>query len=639
MEMIAEKMLAEIEAEKEQLKLNVLLTFFTGVGLFLGVILTLLGASVWYSGAVFLLAYVAGVTPATISALRNVRLAKLDINLLMIIAALAAASVGAVRDGAILLFLFSLAGTLEKYAMGNTKRAVVTLMKMRPDEANLLHPNQTTTRVAVENLMIGQLVLVRPGEKIPIDGVIKSGEGAIDQSSVTGESVPADKGPTDLVFAGTINQEAILTIKVTKLANQSTLAKMIRLVTEAQEQRSPSERFSNWFGQRYTILVLVGSVLGLIVFILLGLPLETAFYKAATLLVVASPCAVVISVPAAVLSALAAAARNGVLFKGGAALEDFGNIKIIAFDKTGTLTEGKMKVTNILTLMGDERELIKIALTLELQSQHPLANSIIAYANNIGIKAYSSTAGKAIPGKGVLAKIDAVTYFVGNRKILKVQGIILDNLLSEKLLKLENAGKTVIIVGRENTILGLIGINDTARLSAFSALQSLRKEGVARIAMLSGDTKTVANVVGKELQIKVADIYGDLLPEDKVDIVKQLSNESPTAFVGDGINDAAALATATVGIAMGTAGTDVALEAADVALLSDDLGKLTATFKLAQKANLIIKQNLFFAVGIMTVMVLITIFGHLPLPLGVIGHEGGTLLVVSNGLRLLFAYR
>ena len=639
MEMIAEKMLAEIEAEKEQLKLNVLLTFFTGVGLFLGVILTLLGTSVWYSGVAFFLAYVAGGTPATISALKNVRLAKLDINLLMIIAALAAASVGAVRDGAILLFLFSLAGTLEKYAMGSTKRAVVALMKMRPDEANLLHFNQTTTRVAVENLMIGQLVLVRPGERIPIDGVIESGEGAIDQSSVTGESVPADKGPNDPVFAGTINQEAILTIKVTKLANQSTLAKMIRLVTEAQEQRSPSERFSNWFGQRYTILVLVGSALGLIVFILLGLPLATAFYKAATLLVVASPCAVVISVPAAVLSALSAAARNGVLFKGGAALEDFGNIKIIAFDKTGTLTEGKMKVTDVVTLMGDERELMKIALTLELQSQHPLANSIIAYANDLGVKAYSVTSGKAIPGKGVLAKINEMTYFAGNRKILELQGIILDNPFSEKLLKLENAGKTVIIVGRGNTVSGLIGINDTARSTALSALRSLKKAGVTQIAMLSGDTKTVANVVGKELEIEGVNIYGNLLPEDKVDIVKQLNIGGLTAFVGDGINDAAALATSSVGIAMGTAGTDVALEAADVALLSDDLSKLTATYKLAQKANLIIKQNLFFAVGIMSVMVLVTIFGYLPLPLGVIGHEGGTLLVVSNGLRLLFAYR
>jgi len=289
--------------------------------------------------------------------------------------------------------------------------------------------------------------------------------------------------------------------------------------------------------------------------------------------------------------------------------------------------------------MGDERELMKIALTLELQSQHPLANSIIAYANDLGVKAYSVTSGKAIPGKGVLAKINEMTYFAGNRKILELQGIILDNPFSEKLLKLENAGKTVIIVGRGNTVSGLIGINDTARSTALSALRSLKKAGVTQIAMLSGDTKTVANVVGKELEIEGVNIYGNLLPEDKVDIVKQLNIGGLTAFVGDGINDAAALATSSVGIAMGTAGTDVALEAADVALLSDDLSKLTATYKLAQKANLIIKQNLFFAVGIMSVMVLVTIFGYLPLPLGVIGHEGGTLLVVSNGLRLLFAYR
>jgi len=637
--MTAEKMLAEIKAERQELKINTVLTFLAGVGLVLGVTLQFLDASGWYIGAVFLLSYLAGGVPATISALKNVLVAKLDINLLMILAALAAAGVGAVRDGAILLVLFSLAGTLEKYAMGNTKRAVVALMELRPDEANLLQEDGTIVRVAVENLVIGQLVLVRPGERIPVDGVIESGEGAVDQSSVTGESVPVDKMITDTVFAGTVNQNAVLTVVVTKLASQSTLARMIKLVTEAQEQRSPSERFSKWFGQRYTVLVLVGSAFGLIVFILIGIPLDEAFYKVATLLVVASPCAVVISVPAAVLSALATAARTGVLFKGGAALEDFGNVKTIAFDKTGTLTEGKMQVTDVVSIVGDDSELLMVALTLESQSQHPLAQSVVTYATNLGAKEYLPTASLAVPGKGVTANINGILHWAGNRRLVEDQGIILSDTVSEILLRLENNGKTTIIIGRGIKVLGVIGVADTIRPTAITALTALQNIGVTRLVMLSGDIKTVAIAVGNQLGIDSKNIHGALLPEDKVNIVKQLRDEGMVAFVGDGVNDAAALATAHVGVAMGVAGTDVAIEAADVALLSNDLFKLVDTYQLARKANRIIKQNLIFAMGIMMVMVSVTIFGHLPLPLGVIGHEGGTLLVVGNGLRLLLAYR
>jgi len=639
MEMTAEKILAEIQNEKKELVVNASLTFLAGLGLVAGIAFQLLSVSGWLIGGAFLLSYLTGGIPATINALKNIIVAKIDINLLMILAALAAAGVGAVRDGAILLFLFSLAGTLEKYAIGNTKRAVAALMELRPDEANLLHGDGSTTRVAVEELIVGQLVLVRPGERIPVDGVIESGEGAVDQSSVTGESIPVDKVSTDAVFAGTVNQNAILTVVVTKPASQSTLARMIELVTEAQSKRSPSEHFSNWFGQRYTIFVLVGSVLALVIFILIGVPLDEAFYKAATLLVVASPCAVVISVPAAILSALAASARTGVLFKGGAALEDFGNVKTIAFDKTGTLTEGKMQVTDVVSLAVDDNELLAVAVTLESQSQHPLARSVISHAVNLGIKSRAFTVGTSLPGKGVMAKIGDIHHWAGNRRLLLGLGIILDESVEMALSRLESGGKTTIIVGRESEVLGIIGIADTVRSTAITALTALRNVGVTRLVMLSGDTKTVALAVGTELQILSEDTYGGLLPEDKVSIVQQLRNDNMTAFVGDGVNDAAALATAHVGVAMGVAGTDVAIEAADVALLSNDLFKLVDTYQLARKANRIIKQNLIFAMGIMMVMVTITIFGHLPLPLGVIGHEGGTLLVVGNGLRLLLAYR
>jgi Cd2+/Zn2+-exporting ATPase len=633
---VGEKLLKELQEERKELKISAILTFITGIGLLTGVFFQFTEASVYYVWGAFLVAYLAGGFVATIDAIKNLWEKKLDINVLMILAALAAASVGEVRDGAILLFLFSLAGTLEGYAMGNTKRAVVALMQLRPDEANLLNSDNTTSRVAVEKLLIDQRVVVRPGERMPVDGVIESGLGAIDESSITGESVPVDKAPGDKVFAGSVNQNAVLVVKVTKLANQSTIARMIDLVTKAQEERSPSERFSDWFGERYTIVVLLGSFLALIIFLLMDMSQAEAFYKAATLLVVASPCAIVISVPAAILSALASAARTGVLFKGGAALEDFGVVKTIAFDKTGTLTEGKMEVTDVVGIYTSKEMVLEIANALETHSEHPLARSIQNYALSLKVAVKEARSVRAVPGKGIVAEIDGVSYWAGNRALLAELGVVVDEKVLVILEKLEQEGKTTILVGTEAKVMGAIGIADKIRESAVKALAMLKKQGVERFVMLTGDTKLVANAVGQKLGLAEADIYGALLPEDKVNLVKELREKNTIAFVGDGVNDAAALATSNVGVAMGVAGTDVAIEAADVALLSDDLERLAYTHSLSQKANQIIKQNLIFAVGIMAVMVVTTVFWYLPLPLGVIGHEGGTLLVVANGLRLLF---
>ncbi len=633
----AQKMFDEIEDERRELKQNIVLTVVTLLGLIAGVYLQMAEGSVWLTRLAFLVAYLAGGLPATIGAIETLKKKSLGIDLLMILAALAAAGVGEVRDGAILLFLFSLAGTLEGYAMGNTKRAVAALMKLRPDEANLVNFDGTTTRVRVEELSIGQMVIVKPGERMPIDGVIEIGEGAIDQSSVTGESVPADRVPGDNVFAGTVNQNAVLTVEVTKTSGQSTIARMIELVTEAQEKRSPSERFSQWFGERYTIVVLVGSMLTLIVFLLIDMPTAEAFYKAATLLVVASPCAIVISVPAAVLSAIASAARTGVLFKGGAALEDFGSVTTIAFDKTGTLTEGKMKVTKVVSLsQTSEAEVLSLATALETHSEHPLAHSIRVYAEekNVPVRATSKT--EALPGKGIVAEIDGVTYWAGNRALLALKDESLSEEAEEMLREIEREGKTTVIVGDDSGVLGAIAIADTIRPSALAALAALRKQGVKRFVMLTGDTEIVAQTIGKQLGLEPGDIFGSLLPEDKVNRVRELNEEGKVTFIGDGVNDAAALATANVGVAIGVGGSDVAIEAADVTLLSDDLMRLVKTHALSKQANLIIKQNLFFAVGIMALMIVVTIFGNLSLPLGVIGHEGGTLLVVGNGLRLLF---
>lgn len=637
MDTVAQKMFDEIETERHEVKRNAFLTGVTLAGLLTGVFFQFTGGSTLYVTISFIAAFLAGGVPATIEAIKTLKEKSLDINFLMIFAALAAAGVGEARDGAILLFLFSLASTLEGYAMGNTKRAVAALMKLRPDEANVLNADGSTTRVPVEELTIGQVVLVRAGERLPMDGIIESGIGAIDQSTITGESIPVDKEVGDEVFAGTVNQNAVLTVRVTKTAGQSTIARMIQLVTEAQETNSPSERFSEWFGERYTYVVLFGSIFALGIFILIGFPLHIALYKAATLLVVASPCAIVISVPAAVLSAIASAARSGALFKGGAALEDFGSITAIAFDKTGTLTNGKMKVVDVLTLSdSSSNEVLALAAALETHSDHPVAKSIQLYAQQSGIAIADVSGIEAIPGKGIKGIVAGTKYWAGNRKLMREYSSLLSKADEQILQALEDEGKTTVIIGSDVTVLGVIAVADTVRDTAVAAITALRKQGVKKFMMLTGDSKRVALAIGATLGLKPEEIHGELLPEDKVRLVEELTRNGTIAFVGDGINDAAALVKAQVGVAMGVGGSDVALEAADVALLSDDLTVLARTHALSKQANLIIKQNLIFAIGIMGVMVCVTIFGNLPLPLGVIGHEGGTLLVVGNGLRMLF---
>ena len=636
---IAEKIYAEIAHERAGLKRDALLTLLTLVGLVSGVIFQFTGAPVIYVIVTFVIAYLAGGLPAAKGAWESLKEKSLNIDLLMVLAALAAAGVGEARDGAILLFLFSLASTLEGYAMGSTKRALAALMKLRPDEANVLQADGTTRRVSVEDLSIGERVIVRPGERLPIDGVIEKGEGAVDQSSVTGESVPVDKFVGDTVFAGTVNQNAVLCVCVSSTAEHSTIARMITLVTEAQEKRSPSEQFSDWFGERYTYVVLFGSIAALVIFLLLGIPTDDAFYKAATLLVVASPCAIVISVPAAVLSAIAAAARTGVLFKGGAALEEFGSIDIVAFDKTGTLTNGKMEVTSVVSLGSlESSEVLALAAALEQHSEHPIAASIAAYGMKMNVHIYEAHNVQAKPGKGIVAIINGTPYFAGNRRLLAESNLPLTAEAETTLIELETAGNTAVLIANETEILGIIAVADTLRSTAASTIEALRKKGVREIVVLTGDSHRVAEAIGRSLGLPKEAIYADLLPEDKVAAIETLRTRGKVAFVGDGVNDAAALVTSNVGIAMGVGGSDVAIEAADIALLSDDLTRITQTFQLSKKANAIIRQNLYFAVGIMAIMVVTTVFWNLPLPLGVIGHEGGTLLVVSNGLRLLFKH-
>jgi len=680
----------EMREERAALRVNIVLTALTAAGLLAGVIAAVTHAPTALADGLFAVAFLAGGVPAGWDALKELKNRHLDIDLLMVLAALAAAAVGEVRDGAILLFLFSLAGTLEDYAMGNTKRAVVSLMKLRPDTANVLGADGSVEKVEIAAVAVGARVMVRPGERIPLDGRVLQGGSAVDQSPITGESVPVDKIAGDDVFAGSMNGHGALEIEVTKEAAHSTLARMIELVTEAQAQRSPSERFSTWFGQRYTVFVLLGAAAALVVFLLLGLPHWLAFYKAATLLVVASPCAIVISVPAAVLSALAAAARMGVLFKGGGALEDFGATQVMAFDKTGTLTEGKMHVTDVVGIGMSDAQALAVAAAVEQTSEHPLARSILeeAQEENLTVRAVSDSL--ALPGKGIRVRLDGRPYWAGNRKLAAELGVSLSAAVEATVTRLENEGKTTILVGRggpgagegssadaaqvqagaaqveagaaqvqagathvaavdaaaagaaagtttdaTGSVLGVIAIADTVRASARDTLAALTAAGLRRVAMLTGDHAAVAHAVGAQLGIPEDAVHADLLPEQKVEKVRELDRHGRVTFIGDGVNDAAALATASVGVAMGTAGSDVAIEAADIALLSDDLRKLPQAYELARKANRIILQNLTFALGVMVLMVVVTLFFFLPLPLGVLGHEGGTILVVANGLRLL----
>ena len=643
--MDARRLQAELDEERKALRWSIAWTALTLLGLLAGIAAGWAGVE-GLVGPAYLVAYLAGGGPAGIEAVQALRRGRLEIDLLMVLAALAAAAVGEPRDGAILLFLFSLAGTLEERAMGTTRRAVASLMSLRPDTARVLDgdgPGAVEVERPADEVAVGARVRVRPGERLPLDGVVLEGASAVDQAPITGEAVPVDKGEGAEVFAGTVNGHGTLLVRVTKRATDSTLARMVRLVTDAQAAKAPSERFSDWFGQRYTVWVLLGTAVSLAGFVLAGLGWETAFYRAATLLVVASPCAVVISVPAAVLSALAASARRGVLFKGGGALEALAEVDTVAFDKTGTLTRGVMTVHEVTPAEADAEELRRVAAALEGASEHPIARAIVAWARTTGPLPPVAEGVAAEPGRGLSGRLDGRRYWAGNRRQLAAQGIDLgrNGELRAALDELEARGHSVVVVGEANhgerppRVLGWLGIADEIRPHANDALIGLRAAGIRRLGVLSGDHATVARDVARHLDLDPGDVYADLLPEDKVEHVRRWSQTGVVAYVGDGVNDAAAIATAQVGIAMGAAGSDVALETADVALLSDDLRRLAEALRIARAARTIIRQNLVFALSIMALMVVATYAGQLPLPLGVIGHEGGTLLVVANGLRLL----
>ncbi|MGC9418567.1 MAG: heavy metal translocating P-type ATPase [Rhodovulum sp.] len=587
------------------------------------------------SAAALILVYAAGGVPAGARALDTLwRDRDLDIDLLMVIAAIAAAAVGAPFEGAVLLTLFSLSTTLEHRAMGRARRAIEALMELRPDRA-LRRTAQGTEEVPVETLVPGDVVILRPGARVAVDGVIVEGEGALDESTITGESVPVHKSPGAQVFEATVNLHGVLAVEVSRPLSESTVARMIALVTEAQAARAPSERFSDWFGQRYTVAVLAGAILAFAVFMALGLGWHGALYKAATLLVAASPCAIVISVPAAILSALSVSARGGVLFKGGAALETLARVDIFAFDKTGTLTTGRQEVVDI-ACEGDETAFLSRLAGIEAHSEHPIADAIRRVAEGRQIVPAAVREARAVPGAGMVGVDDEGMIWAGNVRMAERMGARdAPAQRSERIDALHAGSQTLVLMGRGARILGAVTVEDRPRDSALAGLKALRDRGLRQVTMLTGDRRAVAERIGAELGIGAAEIHADLRPEDKVRIVADLTAQGRVAFVGDGVNDAAALARADVGIAMGAAGSEVALQAADVALLSDDIARLAAAHRLARRTARIIRQNLIFAMGAMAVLVTTGLFFHLPLPVAVVGHEGGTVLVVLNGLRLL----
>ncbi|MCB1390048.1 MAG: cadmium-translocating P-type ATPase, partial [Rhodobacteraceae bacterium] len=487
----------------------------------------------------YALTYAAGGVPASVKALRELMRARvLDIDLLMVVAALAALAVGAAMEGAVLLTLFSISNTLEDRALGRARRAVEALMALRPDTA-LRREGASVREVPVAALAPGDVVVLRPGARVPVDGIIAQGDGALDESTITGESMPLHKGPGAPVFEATVNLDGVLDVTVTRGTEDSTVARMIALVTEAQAAKAPSERFSAWFGQRYTVAVLAGAVLSFAVFLALGRGFDIALYRAATLLVAASPCAVVISVPAAILSALSAAARGGVLFKGGAALETLAEVRAFAFDKTGTLTTGKAEVTGVWAPTGAEAAFLTALAGLESQSEHPIGRAVRAEAARRGLTPAPVAEVHATASEGIQGHDAEGPLWAGNARMAERMGA---TSADPSLAALAEGAQTLIYAGRGATLLGAVTVADRPRASSQAGLAALSRSGVRERAMMTGDRRAVAERIGAELGLGGHEIHADLLPGDKVALVAAMAGRGKVAFVGDGVNDAAALA-------------------------------------------------------------------------------------------------
>lgn len=639
--------------------LEAIFTVITLITMTLGWLSAYFAAPALVTTVLYVIAYATGGTFGLKGGLEALRDRTIDVDLLMVLAALGAAVVGAPFEGAMLLFLFSFSNVLQDYALDRTRNAIRALMKLRPDQALIRRGSRLVT-LPIDQIVIGDRFVLRPGDRIPLDGTVVEGESTVDQASITGESMPVAKHPGDAVLAGTINKNGSLEAQVMKLAKDSTIAKMIRLVEEAQSQKAQTQRFLDTAEQYYALGVIIFTILVAVIPIFwFGDAFSTAFYRAMTVMVAASPCALVISTPASILSAIGNGARKGVLFKGGVYMEAAAGIKVVAFDKTGTLTEGQPCVTDVQVIasqpdaspaaatglwQGDENDLLALAAAVESKSEHVLAQATVAAAQDRNLEMSEALAFQAATGKGVQGLVNGMDIRVGNLRYFEAFHPYGLEAAKEMIDRLQGEGKTSVIVaqitGEEQTahILGVIAFADQLRPDSAAVVRELKSLGVAHVVMLTGDNERVAQAIAHEVGVDA--YYADLLPEDKVRIVQDLEAQyGSVAMVGDGVNDAPALASASIGVAMGAAGTDVALETADVVLLADDLSNIPYVIALSRQTRKTLITNLGFAMAAIVIMIAAIFTVSLPLPLAVLGHEGGTVLVSLNGLRLLIYKR
>lgn len=559
--------------------------------------------------------------------LKNLAQLYFDMRTLMTIAIIGAAIIGEWGEGAVVVFLFAISEALERYSMDRARESIRSLMEIAPRKA-AVRRNGQEMEIPVEELCLDDIFIVKPGQKIAMDGVIVKGSSTINEAAITGESLPVFKKEGDEVFQGTLNVEGSLEVKVTKQQNDTTLAKIIHLVEEAQAKKAPSQAFVDKFAKYYTpAIMLVALLVAVIPPLFFGGDVLTWIYQGLAVLVVGCPCALVVSTPVAIVTAVGNAARNGVMIKGGIYLEKLGQLDTIAFDKTGTLTKGIPVMTNV---DGNDFHL-EIAAALEKHSEHPLARAFLEYAKNVGIDAYKHDVQHfaSIPGKGVAGEIDGITYYLASPNFFNEKGLA----VPKNVYAYEKEGKTAVLLGTDENVLASFAVRDEVRPSAKSVIEQLKKLGIKQTVMLSGDNERTAKAIGKELGID--HIEAELLPEAKLEAIRRLQSKHQVAMVGDGVNDAPALATADIGIAMGGAGTDTALETADVALMADDLTKLPFLIRLSRKTLAIIKQNIAFALGLKLIALLLVVPGWLTLWIAIFADMGATLLVMLNSMRLL----
>ncbi len=585
--------------------------------------------------ALYLLAIVAGGWFVFPKAWTSVRALRPDMNLLMTIAVLGAIGIGEWLEGGTVAFLFALSLALEAWSVGRARRAVEALLRLAPQTVRVRSADGSEREMPAIEATVGTRFLVRPGERLALDGKIVNGSSDVDQASITGESMPVEKAVGDDVFAGTINGSGALEIESTKPPGDTTLARILRRVEDARSRRAPSEQWVERFARVYTPAVFVLAVaVGLALPALFDLPAREALYRALSLLVIACPCALVVSTPVAIVASLAAAARNGVLLKGGLAVEEPARLTTVAMDKTGTLTEGRPSVVEVVPLADhDERGLLERIAALEASSEHPLARAIRGYAEARGVTALPMTDFRSLPGRGAQGLIDGRLFWLGSHRLLEERGQETAE-LHQRIEAMSAAGQTIVVVGNQEHVCGIVALTDAVRPEAAALVAQLKAVGLRHVVMLTGDHGPTARAVGAAVGIE--EIRSDLLPEGKVEAIGELvALYGRVAMVGDGVNDAPALARSTLGIAMGVGGSDAAIETADVALMSDDLSKLPWLIRHSKRTLGIIRQNVVFALGVKVIFIGLALAGSTSLWLAILADTGATLLVVANALRLL----